>query len=127
MTWMRAGRREGLAAPKLPMILIPCAQTAGQRPAREEAVERRAVAARGVAAAVELGTRERALGQRLEDQEARARKARQRVGNRACGVGAIAREACACTDEDLRRHPLTFDGDTREAYSSRQIMGYGRA
>ena len=118
------GRRGGIGRTEIADDLDPVAQTSGQhRP--DEAFERRIVTARGVAAAVELGLREGALGERLEDQEARARKARQRVGNRACGVGAIAREACACTDEDLRRHPLTFDGDTREAYSSRQIMGYG--
>ena len=63
----RAAAR-GLAAPKLLTMRMPCARQRAST-GRSMRVEQRLVAGLGIGAAAQLGQRQRALGQGLEDQE----------------------------------------------------------
>ena len=70
---MRAAAARGLAAPKLPMILISSRRQRAEHGA-DEPIERGIEAAPRIAATFELRQRQRALGQRLEHQKARPRE-----------------------------------------------------
>jgi hypothetical protein len=77
----------------------------------QQLVEQRLVAVVGVDAARQLGERERALGERLEDQERRAAGCDERIDHRPGGVGAIAGEAGGAADAKGRgggRHGATL-------------------
>ena len=64
----------------------------------QQLVEQRLVAVLGIDAARQLGQREGALGQALEDQERRPAGGDQRVDHRAGRVGAVAGEAGGAAD-----------------------------
>ncbi len=76
---------------------------------RQHALERRAVAARGFAATIELAKRQRALGQRLEHQEARPGAAGELRDDGGRCVGAVAGEAGAAADADEVFHGRMLD------------------
>ena len=96
---MRCAAAGGLAAPKLPTILMPdarhCAKT-GRR-----IVERGTVAALRISAALELAQRERPLCQRLEHQKARSGLRGESIHHGTAGIRAVARKSSRRADENL--------------------------
>ena len=78
----------------------------------QQVVEQRLVAALGVAAACQLGQRQGALGQRLENQHRRAAAGDQRIHHRQRRIGAVTGEAGRAADAQgrVRVHLCPFEG-----------------
>ncbi|MNT08307.1 hypothetical protein D3C72_1430460 [compost metagenome] len=71
---------------------------------RQELVEQRLVAVLGIAAPRQLRQRQRAFGQRLENQRRRATGGNQRAHHGQGGIGAVAGEAGAGADQQGSSH-----------------------
>jgi hypothetical protein len=91
----------------------------------QQVIEERLVASVGIAPARQLGQRERALGERLEDQERRPAGGDERVDHRARGVGAVAGEAGGAADakgDGGGRHGATLGKADRSVKSKVGII-----